>query len=215
MSQFKTVFVVDDDAEVRASICALLTSLGCHCTPAASAEEFLAHCPPDVRGVLVADLRMPGMSGLELQEELARRHLSIPIIILTAYARTSTTVTAMQRGAFTILDKPHNEEDLWNAVRSAFEVEDQLFAARQRQQDVEARFAALTDDERRVVELMIQGVPNKAIVKALGISLRTVEKRRHDIFAKTRTRSVAELVELCIAVQQFKSAQAHERPPER
>jgi two-component system, LuxR family, response regulator FixJ len=196
MLEPKTVFVVDDDAQVRESVCALISSMGYDSEPFQSAEEFLAKLSRPTRGVLLVDLRMPGMSGLDLLTDLRQRGSHLPVIILTAYARTATTVKAMQSGAVTILDKPYNDDDLWDAIRTAFTLESEAWQRQQRQQEIEQRLAALTDDERRALELIVQGKPNKIIAKDLGVALRTVEKRRHDVFFKMQAGSLAELVEL-------------------
>ena len=132
----RTVFVIDDDANLRASVCALVSSLGCRAQGFASAEEFLASYVPGDRGVVVVDLRMPGLSGLELQEELARRKSHLPVIILTAYARTPITVRAIQAGAVTMIDKPYHDDDLWDAIRTALEKEEAAWTAQRRRQEI-------------------------------------------------------------------------------
>lgn len=133
--QNRTVFVIDDDADMRTSVCALVGSMGCSTREFASAEEFLASDAHQARGVAVVDLRMPGMSGLDLQEELLRRKSHLPIIVLTAHARTSTTVRAMRAGAVTMIDKPYHDDDLWDAIRAAMEREELDWAANQQHCD--------------------------------------------------------------------------------
>jgi two-component system, LuxR family, response regulator FixJ len=194
----RTIFVIDDDANLRASVCALVSSLGCRAQGFASAEEFLASAAPGKRGVAVVDLRMPGLSGLELQEELGRRKCHMPVIILTAYARTPITVRAIQGGAVTVIDKPYHDDDLWDAIRTALENEEAAWTAEQRRREICGRFSTLTADERRVMELIVEGKPNKVIANELGLAIRTVEKRRHGALAKMKAGSVAELVELAI-----------------
>lgn len=194
----RTVFVIDDDANLRASVCALVSSLGCHAQSFASAEEFLASQAPCKRGVAVVDLRMPGMSGLEFQEELSRRKSHLPVIILTAHARTPITVRAIQAGAVTMIDKPYHDDDLWDAIRTALEKEEAAWSAGQRRREIRDRLSTLTSEERRVMELIVEGKPNKVIAQELGLAIRTVEKRRHEVLAKMEAGSVAELVELAI-----------------
>jgi FixJ family two-component response regulator len=194
----RTVFVIDDDANLRASVCALVSSLGCHAQSFASAEEFLASQAPCKRGVAVVDLRMPGMSGLEFQEELSRRKSHLPVIILTAHARTPITVRAIQAGAVTMIDKPYHDDDLWDAIRTALEKEEAAWSAGQRRREIRDRLSTLTSEERRVMELIVEGKPNKVIAQELGLAIRTVEKRRHEVLAKMEVGSVAELVELAI-----------------
>ena len=210
MPEPNTVFVVDDDAQVRDSVCALISSMGYQAEPFPSAEEFLAQLLATARGVLLVDLRMPGMSGLDLLTQLRQRGSHLPVIILTAYARTATTVKAMQCGAVTIIDKPYNDDDLWEAIRTAFSLEGEAWQRQQRHQEIDQRLAALTEDERRALELIVQGKPNKIIAKELGIALRTVEKRRHDVFVKMRADSLAELVEL---VMEARASQQRQQVP--
>ena len=114
-----TVFVVDDDDLGRKSVCALVQSMGVNAESFASAEEFLDKYTDDRPGCVVTDLRMLGMSGVELQENLVRRGIFLPVIILTAFARTPVTVRAIRAGAVTVLDKPCDDDDLWNAIRGA------------------------------------------------------------------------------------------------
>jgi two-component system, LuxR family, response regulator FixJ len=190
----RTVFIVDDDAKLRASICALAASTGHRAKEFASAEEFLASDAATERGVAVVDLRMSGMSGLELHEELLRRKSRLPVIILTAYARTPTTVRAIQSGAVTVIDKPYHDNDLWDAIRRAFEKEDAAWTADQRRQKIRDRLGTLTPQELQVANLLVGGRRNKAIALELGLAVRTVEKRRHAVLAKMQAGSIAELV---------------------
>ncbi|MHB8864238.1 MAG: response regulator transcription factor [Pirellulaceae bacterium] len=190
-----TVFVVDDDANVRLSVCALVNSMGWRAQGFASAEDFLANHVPAARGVAVIDLRMPGMSGLELQAELARRNPHLPVIVLTAYARTPTTVRAIQAGAVAMIDKPYHDNDLWDAIRKALEQEEADWKAGQQRRNIQERVASLTAEERRVADLVVKGRPNKTIAQELDLSVRTVEKRRHNVLAKMNVESVAALVE--------------------
>ncbi len=200
----RTVFVIDDDANLRDSVCALVSSLGCHAQGFASAEEFLAGYVAGDRGVVVVDLRMPGMSGLELQEELAQRKSHLPVVILTAYARTPITVRAIRGGAVTLIDKPYHDDDLWDAVRTALEKEEAAWTAGRRHREICNRLATLTPEERSVAELIMAGRPNKAIAQELGLALRTVEKRRHNVFVKMKVASTAELVGLTIEARQLR-----------
>jgi len=197
----RTIFVVDDDAKLRASVCALAASMGYHPVGFASAEEFLANHSAADRGVVVVDLRMPSMSGLELQEQLLKRKSHLPIIILTAYARTATTVRAMQAGAVTIIDKPYHDDDLWEAIRTALDKEEEAWRADWERREIRERLATLTAEENRVAELLVAGSPNKTIAHLLGIALRTVEKRRHAILTKMKAGSIAELVRIWLEAQ--------------
>lgn len=196
MTSGKTVFVVDDDDQMRSSLCALATSMDSPSRAFATAEEFLAAVSPRSRGVVVTDLRMPGMDGLELQKELARRHSHLPVIILTAYARTPITVEAMRAGAVTMIDKPYHDDDLAAAIRWAMETEETRWQASGRRRDFCLYLASLTPGERQVMDRILRGKLNKIIARDLAVSIRTVEKRRHEIMSKMKVTSVAELAAL-------------------
>ena len=192
------VFVVDDDKSARKSVCALVRSLGLWAEAFSSAEEFLARHTRGRPGCIVTDIRMTGMSGLDLQNRLAQQGIPLPMIILTAYPRTRSTVRAMKAGAVTLLEKPYDEDELWDAIRKALAQEAAGRAEAQRRDEIRTRAASLTPAERTVLNLIVQGKPNKVIAKQLDLSLRTVESRRHDVFTKMKVESVAELVRLAI-----------------
>jgi two-component system, LuxR family, response regulator FixJ len=202
-----TVFVVDDDEQARKSVCALVQSMGVNAELFASAEEFLGKFPKNRRGCLVTDLRMLGISGLELQEEMVKRKIFLPVIVLTAFARTPITVRAMKAGAVMVLDKPYNDNDLWDAIRAALakEVTDRL--DRERRQAIRARLASLDSVERKVLDMVLRGMPNKAIAKELDVSVRTIENRRHGIFRKMDVNSVAELIQRVLEAEADFSSQ--------
>lgn len=193
-----TVFVVDDDEQARASVCALAQSIGLECRPLESAEEFLAVYQEGQRGCIVTDLRLKGLSGLELQDALVARHWALPVIMVTAYARTVTTVRAVKSGAIAVLEKPYQEDELWDALRLALAEEPKMHAQALRRRELLARAELLTADERRVMHLLVEGHPNKAIAQMLGVSLRTVENRRHAVFVKMQADSIAELVRMAL-----------------
>ncbi len=199
MAEQHTVFVVDDDEGARKSICALIESMGLQTEAFASAEDFLAHYSEGRAGCLITDLRMPGISGLELQEQLAKRRISLPIVILTAYVRTPVTVQAVKAGAVSVLDKPYSDDDLWDAIRTALAQSDSEREKAQAQQALRSKFQQLTHPEKEVLDLIMQGRPSKVIARELDISMRTVANRRAEILAKTGAASVAELVRLAIS----------------
>lgn len=201
MSEHRTVFVIDDDADLRDSIAALVTSFGLPCRGFPSAEAFLAEWSPAERGIAVVDLRMPGMSGLQLQEELARRGSRLPVVLLTAFARTAAIVKAIHAGAVTVIDKPYHDDDLWDAVRLALEKEQAEWTTAQRRRRIRRRLENLTEEEYRVADLVVAGLSNKAIAQETGTALRTVEKRRHNILAKMQVGSVAELVAIFLEIR--------------
>lgn len=198
MSGVPTVFVIDDDRPARESVCLLVRSMGLRAIPFSSGEEFLAGFDLECPGCVITDVRMQGISGVELQEELQRQGIEIPIIVLTAYASTSLTVRAMKNGAVTLLDKPYRDNDLWDAIRSALTLD----AAQRRQHEYQSklreRLDRLNEREVAVLSLVLQGKANKYIARNLSVSERTVENRRRSIFQKTETNSVAELVRMAI-----------------
>jgi two-component system response regulator FixJ len=139
---------------------------------------------------------MLGMNGLELHEELVRRQVLLPFIVLTGHARTSLTVRAMQSGAVTLLDKPYADDDLWEAIRQALAADAARRDSQARHREVRGRMHALTPSERQVLDLLTAGKPNKQIAKELHVSLRTVENRRRDVLKKTGVGSLPELFRL-------------------
>ena len=158
-----TVFVVDDDRQARESVCALVRSLGVRAEAFQSAEEFLEVFTPDRAGCLVTDVRMFGMSGVELQQKLKADGVPLPVIVITAYARTPLTVKVMQQGAVTLLEKPYEEDELWDAIRKALALD---AAGRQdyaRREELRIRLAGLTPREREVLGAVVVGKPNKIV----------------------------------------------------
>lgn len=202
MQNTPTVYVVDDDAPARESVCALTRSRGIASRAFASAEEFLGVATKEMQGCVVTDLRLGGRTGVEMQEELLSRDIRIPVIVLTGFARTPVTVRAMRNGAITMLDKPYQDDDLWQAIRQALALDAEYREKCQRKNEILARLERLTPSENHVLQLIMEGVPNKSIALRLDVSERTVESRRHEIFSKLEARSVAELVRLVIATKE-------------
>ena len=190
------VFVVDDDQASRESICSLVSPMGITTSPFSSAEEFLKVISADDYGCVVTDLRMHGMSGVELKAQLNERGIEIPTIVLTGYADVRVTVHAMQQGAITLLEKPASGIELWDAIRSALQQDEGRRAADEARRDLHRRLQSLSDKERQVMELIVAGLPNKTVARRLDVSLRTVEARRKAIFDKMGARSLAVLVQL-------------------
>jgi FixJ family two-component response regulator len=191
-----SVFVVDDDYDVRASIALLLRSVGVEARCFDSAETLLAALDGGSAGCVVTDVRMPGMSGLELQQELARRGLALPLIMITGHADVPMAVAAMKAGALDFLEKPFGDQQLIDRVQAAL----RLDAARREERGAEAavreRLAGLTPREREVMEHVIAGKPNKIIARELDLSTRTVEIHRARVMEKLGARSLAELVRM-------------------
>ena len=193
-----TVFVVDDDPGARQSVLALVESMGLAVETFESAEQFLATFDSSRPGCLVTDFRMLGMSGLELQEALAREKIKLPVIVITAYADVPTAVRAMKRGAITLLEKPCHDLELVANIRRAIEMDADLRRDSARVTDIQVRLQSLSDGEKAVVARLLKGKMNKNIAKELDLGLRTVELRRHQIMKKMGVDSVAELVHIVL-----------------
>ena len=199
-----TVFVVDDDEAVRASLKLLLKTLGLPAQTYASAQEFLATFDERRGGCLVLDIRMPGMSGLELQEELNTRGAMLPIIFITGHGDVPMAVEAMQRGAMDFLQKPFRDQDLLDRISEALAKDRagrELLGNRER---IRTRVAALTPREREVMALVTQGKANKVIAADLDLSQRTVEIHRAHVMEKMGANSLAHLVRMAIEVDEGK-----------
>lgn len=195
------VFVVDDDEAVRRSLCWLLGSVDMHAEAFASAPEFLNSITPAHAGCVLTDVRMPGPSGLDLQDELARRGIDLPVILVTGHGDVQMAVRAMKAGAFDFVEKPFNDRILLDLVQRAVA---KNLADRQGQAergDVRARIATLTPRERQVLDLVVAGEPNKGIAYRLGISEKTVETHRAHVMEKMEARSFAELMKLVLPLK--------------
>jgi FixJ family two-component response regulator len=197
-----TVFVVDDDPAARDSVAALVRSKGLPVDTYASAEQFLAAFDASRVGCLVVDVRMTGMTGLDLQEVLRQRGSRLPIIVITGFGDVPTAVRAMRAGAFTFLEKPCRDQELWSCIQKSLDAAGRARLEDIRKADVEARLAQLTQDEQRVMREMVAGKPNKVIAAELDIGLRTVELRRANVLKKMHADSLAELVRLALLVWQ-------------
>jgi FixJ family two-component response regulator len=195
-----TVFIVDDDEAVRGSMKLLLKTLDLPAQTFASAQEFLATFDKGRSGCLVLDIRMPGMSGLELQEELNARGAVLPIIFVTGHGDVPMAVEAMQRGAMDFLQKPFRDQDLLDRITRALEKDRagrELLGNRER---IRARLATLTPREREIMVLVTQGKANKVIAADLDLSQRTVEIHRAHVMEKMGANSLAHLVHMAIEV---------------
>jgi two-component system, LuxR family, response regulator FixJ len=196
-----TVFIVDDDASVCGSLKFLLRSAALDSRAFGSAPEFLAVYDPIQPGCLVLDVRMPGMSGLELQQELNLRGAVIPVIFITGHGDIPMAVEAMQHGAHDFLQKPFRDEDLIERVRRALEKDAKARAALEEHNSIRDRLASLTPRERQVLALMARGKPNKIMAHELGLSQRTVEIHRARVMEKSGASSLAELVRMVMDVE--------------
>jgi two-component system response regulator FixJ len=196
------IFVVDDDPDVRESLVTLLKSSGFQVEPFESATKFLADGGAARRGCLIADIRMPDMDGLALQEELTRRGALLSVIIVTGHGDVPLAVRAMKAGAVDFLEKPFEEESLLVSVRRAA---DRISSAGTRIaafDEAQTRLSDLTKREREVLDLVVAGRANKVIAHELGISPRTVELHRARVMDKMNARTVADLVRVTLLVDQ-------------
>ncbi len=202
MSSFEpTVFVVDDDQAVRRFLCGLITSVDIPVESYASAQDFLDSYESGRPGCLLLDIRMPGMSGLELQQELDRRAIDLPVIILTGHGNVQVAVNAMKAGAVDFVEKPFNNELLLDRIQRALSDSVKVREIRLEQEKIKARMARLTPREREVLERVIAGDTNTGVARRLGISDKTVELHRSRVMAKMKAGSLAALVKMVSAVQ--------------
>jgi FixJ family two-component response regulator len=188
-----TVFLIDDDARMRAALERLLKSVGLHAESFATPQDFLRHKLPDVACCLVLDVRLPGMSGLEVQRKLNERRVSIPIIFITGHGDIPMTVEAMKSGAVEFLTKPFRDQDLVDAIQQTLKRDDEL---RQQQAEIaqlQERYAKLTARERDVMRLVISGMLTKQIAAKLALSEVTATVHRGHVMRKMHANSPAEL----------------------
>jgi len=190
------VFVVDDDPSIRRAIKRLLGSVGLHVELFGSAQEFLRSRRSDVPGCLVLDIRLPGISGLDFQRELAHANIHIPIIFITAHGDIPMTVRAMKAGAVEFLTKPFRDQDLLDAIHTALERD---HTKRQREAELATlrkRLKSLTPREGEVLPLVVSGLPNKQIAAEIGTTENAVKVHRSQLMRKMGADSLAELVRL-------------------
>jgi two-component system, LuxR family, response regulator FixJ len=196
-----TIYIVDDDEAVRNSLRFLLKSVGHTCQTLASANEFLETYQPKHQGCLILDVRMPGMSGLELQQQLNLRGAIIPVIFITGHGDVPMAVEAMQHGAADFLQKPFRDQDLLDRIQRALERDVRNRAALAQHERIRASFESLTPREREVLALMTRGKSNKVMAAELGVSQRTVEIHRARVMDKTGAASLAQLVRMAIDLE--------------
>lgn len=191
-----TVHVIDDDDAIRDALGWLLRSRGVPARSWASAEAFLAEYSGEMRGCVVLDVRMEGMSGVELFDHLLARGSRLPVIFLTGHGDVPLAVAALKKGAFDFVEKPFNDNDLVDRIVAAVRHDESLWRKLETEASVAARLAELTPRERQVMERVLAGDYNKMIADALGIAVRTVEVHRARIFEKMGVRSAVELAQL-------------------
>lgn len=201
MTNEPTVFIVDDDDAVRRFLSGLVESVELRVEAHASAQEFLDAYQSGRMGCLLLDVRMPGMSGLELQRELAEQSIDLPVIILTGHGNVPVAVQAMKAGAVDFIEKPFNNELLLDRIQAAVAQSVRAQSARTRQAEFSNRLKSLTPRERQVFDLVVGGEANKSIAYLLGISEKTVEIHRANMMNKMHAKSLASLVQMAIVLR--------------
>ncbi|MEJ2257492.1 MAG: response regulator transcription factor [Woeseiaceae bacterium] len=194
--QKPTVFIVDDDASIRFAMQALMDSINLEHEIFESGDEFLKKVTEQRPGCLVLDIRMPGLGGLELQEELIKRGNTLPIIFITGHGDVPMAVEAMQKGAVDFIQKPFRDQELLDRIREALATDKERREEQQLLAEVNERLSRLTNREREVFDLVVTGKPNKVIAYELGVSQRTVEIHRARVMEKMQARSLADLVKM-------------------
>jgi len=196
------VFIVDDDEAVRNSLRLLVKSIGLNATMLGSAQEFLASYDPMQPGCLILDVRMPGMSGLELQQQLNLRGAVIPVIFITGHGDIPMAVEAMQQGAFDFLQKPFRDQDLIDRLQRALEKDAKNRTELSERRSIRERRDSLTPREREVLALVTSGKANKVMAADLGLSQRTVEIHRARVMEKMAASSLAQLVRMVMDIDE-------------
>ena len=195
------IYLVDDDEALRDSLAWLLESQGFKVAAFASAEDFLKAWRPEFNGCLLLDVRMPGMSGLELHERLRAQYSTLPIIFITGHGDVPMAVAALKKGAVDFIEKPFNDTELLRLVSQCLVSEQEHRARRRQDAEVSRRLDQLTQREREVLDLIIAGKLNKQIADVLGISIKTVEVHRARVMEKMAAQSLAELVQNVMTIE--------------
>ena len=210
MKKKSVVFVVDDDEAARDSLCWLVRSVGLEVVTANSAVEFLDRLDPNQPGCLVLDIRMPGMSGLELLSKLGELRVSLPVIIITGHGDVPMAVRALKAGATDFIEKPYNDQVILDCIQSAIQKDAAQREMHVQQRDIEECFHQLTPREREVMAGVVEGLSNKEISRKLDISIKTVEAHRARIMEKMHAGSLSQLVRMALALESLPSGQVIE-----
>ena len=190
------VFVIDDDASMRLALEDLVRSVGLEVRTFAAPQDFLQSKPSDAPGCLVLDVRLPGMSGLTFHKELAKEGLALPVIFITGHGDIPMSVRAMKAGAVEFLTKPFHDQDLLDAIHAAIERDRKRRREAVRLTELRERFATLTERERQIMTLVVNGRPNKQIAAELNLSEMTVKVHRGQVMRKMHAGSLPELVRM-------------------
>ena len=201
MAEPRIVFAVDDDPSVRSSLKFLLSTVGLQAETFDSADSFLRKKLPDFPSCLVLDVRLPGLSGLEFQRELAARNIPIPIVFLTGHGDIPMSVRAMKAGAVEFLTKPFRDQDLLDAVRAALDRDRTRREQEKKVADLRRRFESLTSREREVLSMVVAGMLNKQIAAELGTAESTVKVQRSRAMEKMQAESLADLIKMIQKLQ--------------
>jgi len=191
------VFIVDDDESVRKSLGRLIRSAGLGVETFASAQQFLASPRPDVPSCLVLDVKLPGLSGLDLQKRMAEVNIEIPIVFITGHGDIPTSVRAMKAGAVEFLTKPFRDQDLLDAIQQAIQRDRNMRQQQEEMAESRSRYESLTPREKEVMKLVVSGLLNKQVAVELDISEFTVKIHRGQVMGKMRAKSLADLVRMC------------------
>ena len=198
----QTIYIVDDDEAVRDALALLISSVGYRVQTFDNAKTFLSHSLKPYSGCIVLDIRMPEMSGLDLQRALCEKNMPLPIIFITGHGDVPMAVQAMKAGAIDFLQKPFRDQELLDRIQQAIAHNQSQFDAHLQLSDIQARLAKLTQREQEVMALVAMGNANKVIAADLNISQRTVELHRAKVMEKMKVRSLADLVKLWIKLQE-------------
>ncbi len=201
MSNDAIVFIVDDDEAVRQSTAWLIESIGLKVTTFTCADEFLENYNNEP-GCIVMDVRMPGMSGLEAQEEMKNRGMTLPLIFITGHGDVPMAVRALKRGAFDFIEKPFNDQLLLDAVQRGLKNNSEAMESLIQNESIDKRITSLTPREHEVMMRVTEGKPNKVIAHELNVSIKTVEVHRARMMEKMEATSVAQLVKTTIQARQ-------------
>ena len=195
------VYVVDDDTSVQQAVCLLLRSVGYRPVPCTTAAELLEKLQPEATGCILLDVRMPGMSGLQLQEHMNEHHLALPIIFITGHGDVDMAVMAMKAGAFDFIQKPFKDQILLDSLERALKRDQEHRRHLEEQRQVSGKLKLLTARERDVLDGMVAGKANKVMALDLGLSERTVEAHRARVMEKMQVNSLAELVRQMVLIK--------------